>query len=100
MGWIRGGHQRLVDALGAAIRERGGEVLLNTPVRHVPSTAGRAQGVVIDGGFRAHDQVVTTLLRPHMRNRSRTELEAPCRPTRTATSGRLPGGSRPALVSP
>ncbi len=76
MGWIRGGHQRLVDALGAAIRERGGEVLLNTPVRHVPSAGGRAQGVVVDGGFRAHDQVVTTLLRPHMRNLLSEELEA------------------------
>ena len=42
----------------------------------MPSADGRAQGVVLDTGFRPHDWVVTTLLRPHMRNLLSAELES------------------------
>jgi protoporphyrinogen oxidase len=84
MGWIQGGYQALVDRLADAIRERGGEVLTSTPVRFIPSQGGRAHGVVLDTGFRRHDWVVSTLLRPHMRNLLSPELEGalapdPCR---------------------
>jgi protoporphyrinogen oxidase len=68
MGTIDGGYQTLVDALAAAIRARGGEIHLHTPVRYIPSSGGRAMGVVLDSGFRVHDQVVTTQLRPHMQH--------------------------------
>ena len=66
MGWIRGGHQALADALCDAIRANGGEVLTGSPVRSILSTEGRAQGVVVANGFRPHDWVVSTLLRPHL----------------------------------
>jgi protoporphyrinogen oxidase len=84
MGWIQGGYQALVDRLADAIRERGGEVLTRTPVRFIPSSGGRAHGVVLDTGFRRHDWVVSTLLRPAMRNLLSPELESalppdPCR---------------------
>jgi protoporphyrinogen oxidase len=84
MGWIQGGYQALVDRLADAIRERGGEVLTRTPVRFIPSQAGRAHGVVLDTGFRRHEWVVSTLLRPNMRNLLSPELEGalapdPCR---------------------
>jgi protoporphyrinogen oxidase len=84
MGWIQGGYQALVDRLADAIRERGGEVETSTPVRFIPSQAGRAHGVVLDTGFRRHEWVVSTLLRPNMRNLLSPELEAalppdPCR---------------------
>jgi protoporphyrinogen oxidase len=66
MGWIRGGHQTLADALGDAIRAHGGEVLTDTPVRSVTSENGRATGVVLDDGARRHQWVLTTVLRPHL----------------------------------
>ncbi len=68
MGTIQGGYQRLVDRLADAIRAHGGEIHLRTPVRYVPSSGGRALGVVLDSGFRMHDWVATTQLRPHMQN--------------------------------
>jgi protoporphyrinogen oxidase len=84
MGWIRGGHQRLADRLAEEIVALGGEVLVSTPVRYIPSSGGRAIGVVLDTGVVRHDVVVTTLLRPHMENLLGPELEAalppdPCR---------------------
>ena len=84
MGWIRGGHQRLADRLAEAIRELGGEVRTSTPVRYVPSSGGRAIGVVLDTGVVRHDVVVTTVLRPHTAQLLGPELEAalapdPCR---------------------
>ena len=75
MGWIHGGYQALADRLADAIRERGGEVLTRTPVRFIPSSGGRAHGVVLDTGFRRHEWVVSTLLRPAMRNLLSPELE-------------------------
>jgi protoporphyrinogen oxidase len=84
MGWIRGGYQTMVDRLAEEIRARGGEVHTSTPVRYIPSQDGRAHGVVLDTGFRSHDWVVSTLLRPNMENLLAPELEAalppdPCR---------------------
>jgi protoporphyrinogen oxidase len=84
MGWIRGGHQRLADRLAEEIVALGGEVLVSTPVRYIPSSGGRAIGVVLDTGVVRHDVVVTTLLRPHMEHLLGPELEAalptdPCR---------------------
>ena len=76
MGWVRGGHQALADALCAAIRENGGEVLTGEPVRSILSTAGRAQGVVVADGFRPHDWVVSTLLRPHLSPMLGADLQA------------------------
>jgi protoporphyrinogen oxidase len=84
MGWIRGGHQRLADRLAEEIGSLGGEVLTSTPVRYIPSSGGRAIGVVLDTGVVRHDVVVTTLLRPHMEHMLGPDLEAalptdPCR---------------------
>jgi protoporphyrinogen oxidase len=75
MGTIDGGYQVLVDALADKIRSLGGEVLLNTSVQSVPSSGGRALGVVVDGTLRPHDQVVTTQLRPGMRGLLAPDLE-------------------------
>jgi protoporphyrinogen oxidase len=66
MGWIRGGHQALADALRDAIVERGGEVLTGRTVTSIVSSQGAVQGVATADGFHAHDWVVSTLLRPHL----------------------------------
>jgi protoporphyrinogen oxidase len=76
MGWIRGGHQALADALRDAIVARGGEVLTGVPVRSILSAQGRAQGVVVADGFHAHDWVVSTLLRPHLSGILAPDLQA------------------------
>ncbi|MCW2985536.1 MAG: FAD-dependent oxidoreductase [Conexibacter sp.] len=75
MGTIDGGYQVLVDALAGKIRELGGEVLLDTAVQSVPSANGRALGVLLDGGLRPHDQVVTTQLRPGLKGLLAPDLE-------------------------
>jgi protoporphyrinogen oxidase len=76
MGTIDGGYQVLVDALAREIRALGGEVLTETAVHHVPAAGGRALGVVLDGGLRTHDQVVTTQLRPGLEGLLAPELAA------------------------
>ena len=84
MGWMRGGHQALADALAAGIRARGGEVLCSTPVHSILSEGGRAQGVALQNGVRFHGWVVSTLLRPHLAGLLSPDLAAalpadPCR---------------------
>lgn len=87
MGTIDGGYQVLVDALAVAIVECGGEVRTSTPVRSVPSSGGRALGVVLDDGFRAHDWVVTTQLRPALEGVLAPELLTALGPDRNRYQG-------------
>ncbi|HEY7453588.1 MAG TPA: FAD-dependent oxidoreductase [Thermoleophilaceae bacterium] len=84
MGWIRGGHQALADALRDAIVARGGEVLTRTPVSSIVSSGGCVQGVAVGDSFHAHDWVVSTLLRPHLDRLLGSDVRAalpadPCR---------------------
>jgi protoporphyrinogen oxidase len=87
MGTIEGGYQVLVDRLADAIRAHGGEVLTSTPVRFVPSSQGRAFGVVLDTGMRPHDQVVTTQLRPGLEGLLARDLLAAMGPDPTRYLG-------------
>lgn len=82
MGWIEGGYQAMADALAERIRARGGQVLTSTPVRFVPCSNGRALGVVLDAGFRPHDAVVTTQVRPNLPNMLAPDLEHALGPDR------------------
>jgi protoporphyrinogen oxidase len=75
MGAIEGGYQALVDRLADRIRARGGQVLTSTPVRFVPCAHHRAIGVVLDEGFRPHDTVVATQIRPNLPHMLAPELE-------------------------
>ena len=94
MGTLEGGYQVLVDALAAAIRERGGEIHTSTTVRFVASSRGRAFGVVLDTGLRAHDWVVTTQLRPNLVSMP-GDLKAAHRPRPVPLPRRrLPRGAR------
>lgn len=86
-GCIDGGYQTLVDALAAAIVAEGGEVLTSTPVRSVPAAGGRALGVVLDDGFRAHDWVLTTQLRPALEGLLAPELLTALGPDRNRYQG-------------
>jgi protoporphyrinogen oxidase len=82
MGWIEGGYQTMVDRLANRIRARGGQVLTSTPVRFVPCSNHRAIGVVLDAGFRPHDTVVATQIRPNLPNMLAPELERALGPDR------------------
>ena len=75
MGALEGGYQTLVDRLADRIRMRGGHVLTSTPVRFVPCANHRAIGVMLDSGFRPHDTVVVTQIRPNLPHMLAPELE-------------------------
>ena len=84
MGWIRGGHQALIDALAEAIVAHGGEVLTGTRVTSIASTRGVVHGVVARGSFRAHPWVISTALRPTLHGLTGRDVRAvlpadPCR---------------------
>ena len=82
MGAIEGGYQTLVDRLADRIRARGGQVLTSTPVRFVPCASHRAIGVVLDAGFRPHETVVATQIRPNLAGLLAPELEQMLGPDR------------------
>jgi protoporphyrinogen oxidase len=82
MGAIEGGYQALADRLADRIRARGGQVLTSTPVRFVPCANHRAIGVVLDEGFRPHDTVVATQIRPNLPHILAPELERMLGPDR------------------
>jgi protoporphyrinogen oxidase len=84
MGWIRGGHQALADALAEAIAAHGGQVLTSTSVASIASTRGVVHGVVAEGHFRAHSWVLSTVLRPTLNGLAAADVRSmlpadPCR---------------------
>jgi len=82
MGALEGGYQNLVDRLGDRIRLRGGQILTSTPVRFVPCANHRAIGVVLDTGFRPHETVIATQIRPNLAGLLAPELEQMLGPDR------------------
>jgi phytoene desaturase len=53
-----GGMGRITDALAAAVRRNGGEILLNAPVRRIIVANGRACGVDLGAGARLETETV------------------------------------------
>ena len=65
MGWLEGGYQTLIDALGREIRELGGEIHAGTSVEQIVSGgSGGAEGLLVEGAFRPFDFVLCTLAPP------------------------------------
>jgi protoporphyrinogen oxidase len=64
LGYIDGGSQTLVDALCAAIRERGGRIRTSCPARKVVAENGRVTGIETPDGFVAADAVICTVPTP------------------------------------
>jgi protoporphyrinogen oxidase len=67
MGWLEGGYQKLIDALERRIRDLGGEIHAGTAVERVVAGDGGPTGIVVDGSFRAFDQILCTLAPPQAR---------------------------------
>jgi protoporphyrinogen oxidase len=76
MGWLEGGYQTLIDALEARIRQLGGEVSAGTAVDAIVGTAAGVSGLVVEGRFRAFDQVLCTLVPPMARRLLSDDLVA------------------------
>jgi len=53
-----GGSQKLADVMAMAIRERGGEILLNSPVRRILTGGGRAEGVELEDGKKYYARII------------------------------------------
>ena len=66
LGYIAGGSQTLVDALAAAIVERGGELRLNCPATRIHSEQGGVTGVSAGGDFFPADAVICTIPTPYV----------------------------------
>ncbi len=62
----KGGSQKIADAMSSTFRERGGEILLNSPVERVLVKGKRAHGVELSDGRKFYaDTIITNAAIPH-----------------------------------
>jgi protoporphyrinogen oxidase len=67
LGYVEGGSQTVLDALGRDLLARGADVRLNAPVEQVVLADGRATGVRVGGETLPADLVVSTVTIPRFR---------------------------------
>lgn len=78
LGYIEGGSETLVEALGSAITARGGAIRLNEPATQVLTSDGQVTGVATRSGHYAADAVISTVPTPFV-NRLVPDLSAESR---------------------
>lgn len=61
LGYIAGGSETLIEALADAVRARGGEIKLGSPVEEIVVTDSKVQGVRSAGAFQPFDAVISTV---------------------------------------
>lgn len=66
LGYLEGGSQTYLDAIGRAIEEGGADIRLNTPVQRVCIEGGRVTGVETEAGFEPYDRVISTIPLPYV----------------------------------
>ena len=67
LGYLEGGSSTLLQALGAEIEKRGGEIRLKTPVEKVVIADGKVLGVQLAAGqFEPFDKVISTIPLPYI----------------------------------
>lgn len=66
LGYLEGGSDTLLFALESAIRRRGGEVCLSTPVEQVLVSGNRVTGLRIKDSERQFDRVISTIPLPYV----------------------------------
>lgn len=64
LGYLEGGSQTLLHAMETSIRNQGGEVRLNAPVKKVVIEAGKVRGVEVNGVFESFDTIISTVPLP------------------------------------
>jgi protoporphyrinogen oxidase len=67
MGWLEGGYQLLIDTLERKLRALGAEIHAGTAVERIVGDESGARGIVVNGRFRAFDNVLCTLAPPQAR---------------------------------
>ncbi len=67
LGYLEGGSQTYLDAIGAAIKAAGGEIRLSTPVEEICIENGRVTGVQTAAtGFEQYERVISTAPLPYV----------------------------------
>jgi protoporphyrinogen oxidase len=66
LGYLEGGSQTYLDAIGAAIEAGGADIRLNTPVRKVCMEDDRVTGIETEAGFEQFDRVISTVPLPYV----------------------------------
>ncbi len=66
LGYLEGGSDTLLNALKAAIEERGGDIWLKSPASRVVIESGEVKGVEIDGNLEVFDKVISTVPLPYV----------------------------------
>lgn len=66
LGYLEGGSDTLLNALKAAIEERGGDIRLKSPASRVVIESGEVKGVEIDGNLEVFDKVISTVPLPYV----------------------------------
>ena len=66
LGYLDGGSQTLLYAMQNYIQERGGEIRLSTPAKHVRIANGQVQGIESEGQFEPFDKVISTIPLPYI----------------------------------
>jgi protoporphyrinogen oxidase len=64
VGFVEGGSQTIMDALGDQIRKRGGNVFLNASVQSLIVDGEKIRGMIVDGEQRLYDTVISTVPLP------------------------------------
>lgn len=66
LGYLEGGSQSYLDAIGAAVEAGGGEIRLGTPVQKVCMEDNRVTGIETEAGFEQFDRVISTVPLPYV----------------------------------
>lgn len=66
LGYLDGGSATLLQAMKAAIEQRGGVIRLGEPVKKVHLSDGRVKGIETSGGVQAFDKVISTVPLPYV----------------------------------
>lgn len=64
VGYVEGGSQIIMDALGEAIQQNGGSITLNASVEKLLLGKDSVRGIVVNGKERTYDSVVSTVALP------------------------------------
>jgi protoporphyrinogen oxidase len=63
-GHLIGGYNTLIQSMAKRIREKGGKILLNTPITKIVIEENTATGILVDGETHNFDKIISTLALP------------------------------------
>jgi protoporphyrinogen oxidase len=77
LGYVEGGSQTVLEALGADLERRGGRIVLRAPVEQILIADGQVRGVRVGGETVAADLVVSTITTSRFRQLTTDGLRGP-----------------------